>query len=299
MTAVAGRREAIATALSECAIGKWLQFSDFSKYMVASGHLFEVTRDPYELYICESGYGNLGYSGSHDWNILQERYMRCLLFEYAATLGLIDVGYVDPGVAWRDFGDLWGTDDLHFLSRYDGLIYFRLNALGAYCLGLTEKYQPPAIANSQTLRVLPNLEIVASGTGLNISEALVLDLYAQRISDQIWRLDLERLLTAIEDGHQVAELKQVLEQNSGEPLPASVQDYLKTAADKAQAFRDLGEAKLIECTSSHLATLIANDPLTKKYCQFVGSRGLVVLATHEGKFRKALRQIGYALPPVR
>ena len=118
MTAMAGRREVIATALSECAIGKWLQFSDFSKYMVASRHLFEVTRDPYELYICESGYGNLGYSGSHDWNILQERYIRCLLFEYAATLGLIDVGYVDPGVAWRDFGDLWGTDDLHFLQQF-------------------------------------------------------------------------------------------------------------------------------------------------------------------------------------
>ncbi|OYQ65365.1 hypothetical protein B9G53_08140 [Pseudanabaena sp. SR411] len=299
MTAVAGRREVIANALSECSIGKWTQFTDFSKYMVASGHLFEVTRDPYELYICELGYGNLGYSGSHDWHILQERYMRCLLFEYAATLGLIDVGYVDPGVAWRDFGDLWGTEDLHFLSRYDGLIYFRLTALGAYCLGLTEKYQPVAIANSQTLRVLPNLEIMASGTGLNISDALVLDRYAQRISDEIWQLDLDQLLTAIEDGHQVTELKQVLEQNTSEPLPESVQEFLNNASEKASSLRDLGDAKLIECASSHLATLIANDPLTKKYCQLVGSRALVVLAIHEGKFRKALRQIGYALPPVR
>ena len=299
MTAVAGRREVIANALSECPIGKWTEFSAFSKYMVATGQLFEVTRDPYNLYICEFGYGNLGYDGSHDWHILQERYMRCLLFEYAATLGLIDVGYVDPGVNWRDFSDLWGTDDLNFLSRYDGLIYFRLNALGAYCLGLTDQYQPTAIANSQILRILPNLEIVASGSGLNISDALVLDLYAQRIADTIWRLDSDRLLTAIEDGQQIAELKQVLEQNSSEPLPESVQEFLSNASDKATSLRDLGEAKLIECTSSHLATLIANDPLTKKYCQLVGSRALVVLATHECKFRKALRQIGYALPPVR
>lgn len=225
--------------------------------------------------------------------------MRCLLFEYAATLGLIDVGYVDPGVAWRDFGNLWGTDDLNFLSRYDGLIYLRLTAIGAYCLGVTEKYQPVAISNSQTLRVLPNLEIVASGIGLNISDALVLDLYAQRIADQIWRLESDKLLTAIEDGHQVAELRQVLEQNSSEPLPESVQEFLNNASEKASSLRDLGEAKLIECASSHLATLIANDPLTKKYCQLVGSRALVVLAINEGKFRKALRQIGYALPPVR
>ncbi|MEA5480612.1 hypothetical protein VB774_23505 [Pseudanabaena galeata UHCC 0370] len=299
MTAVAGRREVIANALSECPIGKWTEFRAFSKYMVATGQLFEVTRDPYNLYICEFGYGNLGYDGSHDWHILQERYMRCLLFEYAATLGLIDVGYVDPGVNWRDFSDLWGAEDLNFLSRYDGLIYFRLNALGSYCLGLTDQYQPTAIAVSQTLRILPNLEIVASGSGLNISDALVLDLYAQRIADTIWRLDSDRLLTAIEDGQQIAELKQVLEQNSSEPLPESVQEFLSNASDKATSLRDLGEAKLIECTSSHLATLIANDPLTKKYCQLVGSRALVVLATHEGKFRKALRQIGYALPTVR
>jgi len=45
--------------------------------------------------------------------------------------------------------------------------------------------------------------------------------------------------------------------------------------------------------------LIANDRLTKKYCQLVGSRALVALAIHEGEFRKALRQIGYALTPVR
>lgn len=296
MTAVAGRREVIAKALSECPVGKWVQFDDFSKYMVATRQLFEVTHDPYNLYICEFGYGNLGYEGSHDWHILQERYMRCLLFEYAATLGLFDVAYVDPGVTWRDFGDLWGTDDLNFLSRYDGLIYFRLTALGAYCLGLTEKYQPAAIAHNQTLRVLPNLEIVASGTGLNISDALVLDLYTQRIADTIWRLDLDKLLTAIEDGHQVAELKQFLEQNSSEPLPESVQEFLSDASEKATSLRDLGEARLIECASSHLASLIANDPLTKKYCQLVGSRALVVLAANEGKFRKALRQIGYALP---
>ncbi|MDX2255520.1 MAG: hypothetical protein NW214_08405 [Pseudanabaenaceae cyanobacterium bins.39] len=299
MTAVTGRREVIAKALCECDIGKWTEFSAFSKYMVATRQVFEVTRDPYELYICELGYGNLGYDGSHDWHILQERYMRCLLFEYAATLGLIDVGYVDPGVNWRDFGDLWGTDDLNFLSRYDGLLYFRLNALGAYCLGLTDQYQPTAIANSHTLQVFPNLEIVASGSGMNISDALVLDLYAQRIADTIWRLDSDRLLTAIEDGHQIAELKQVLEQNSSEPLPESVQEFLSNASDKATSLRDLGEAKLIECASSHLATLIANDPLTKKYCQLVGNRALVVLAINERKFRKALRQLGYALPPIR
>jgi hypothetical protein len=299
MTAVAGRREVIATALRECHVGKWIQFHEFSKYMVAERHLFEVTRDPYELYICEAGYGHLGYEGYHDWHILQGRYMRCLLFEYAATLGLIDVGYIDPCHTWRDFGNLWGADDLRFLSRYDGLIYFRINPLGAYCLDLADQYQPTAIAPSQTLQVLPNLEIVASGNDLNIADSIVLDLYAHRISETSWRLDLERLLTAIEDGYQVTDLIKVLEQNNSEPLPVSMERFLNDASEKANSLRDVGDAKLIECASSHLATLIANDPLTKKYCQLAGDQTLVVLAINEGKFRKAIRQIGYVLPLFR
>jgi len=37
--------------------------------------------------------------------------------------------------------DLWGTDELSFFSRYDGLMYFRINPLGAYCLGMASAYQ--------------------------------------------------------------------------------------------------------------------------------------------------------------
>lgn len=29
-------------------------------------------------------------------------------------------------------GSLWGCEDLWYLSRYDGLLYLRLNLLGAY-----------------------------------------------------------------------------------------------------------------------------------------------------------------------
>ena len=43
--------------------------------------------------------------------------------------------------------------------------------------------------------------------------------------------------------------------------------------------------------------LIANDQLTNKYCQLVGSRTLVVLAIHEGEFRKSLCQIAVYFKP--
>jgi hypothetical protein len=282
--------------LAECPVGKWILFSEFSRYMLATGNRFEVTRDPDNLYISEFGYGNLGYSGSYDWHILQERYMRCLLFEYVATLGIIDVAYADPSLVPSDFDDLWGTDDLRFLSRYDGLISFRLTSLGTYCLGLTHNYTPPAIEFSQTLRVLPNLDIVVAGEGIATSDAIVLDLYAKKVSDVVWQLDRQKLFTAIEAGYPLAEFQEVLETRSIEPLPETVQQFLTDVTERANSLQDAGTVKLIECKNAHLALLIANDSRTKKFCQLAGDRTLAVPLFQETKFRNALRQIGYVLP---
>ena len=129
--------------------------------MQASSFDFSVTRDPWRLYITDAHYGSLGYADCHDWPILQGRYLLCLLLEYAATLGLIDVAYTDPDEARPDFRHMWGTDDLTYLSRYDGLRYFRLNPLGAYCLSVAETYEPGAPPAHAALTVFPDLRLHA------------------------------------------------------------------------------------------------------------------------------------------
>ena len=74
------------------------------------------------------------------------------------------VEYVHPAGARDDFRGNWGGDDLDALSRYDGLQAIRLTALGSYALGLTGTYQPPGANGTARLTVLPNLDIVATGT---------------------------------------------------------------------------------------------------------------------------------------
>jgi hypothetical protein len=61
-----------------------------------------------------------------------------------------------------DYRGNWGADDLDYLSRYDGLRAVRLNALGAYALGLTDDYQAPAAnaAVAGVLKVLPNRRLL-------------------------------------------------------------------------------------------------------------------------------------------
>ena len=101
-----------------------------------------MTSNPWTLYLVEPRYGTLGFGGNHDWDFVQGRYVLCVLFEYAATLGLIDIAYTRPEDARLDFTEMSSSDSLAYLSRYDGLRYFRLNPLGAYCLDLAVSYTP-------------------------------------------------------------------------------------------------------------------------------------------------------------
>ena len=296
LTAVTGRRAVIDEALRECPPGEWIAIDDLFNNMLAGGLDFEVTRDPWRLYIEDPNYGSLGYDGFHDWHILQARYALCLLFEYAATLGLIDVAYIPPHHARTDYRDIWGTDDYLFLSRYDGLLYFRINPLGAYCLEMAPNYVPATPRSEAVLRVLPNLEIVVLGESPLPADRLLLDSYLERVSDAVWRLDQGRLLQAIESGQALSVLRELLDSRSVDPLPETVNHFFEDITRRTQSLRDEGTAQLIECVDAALAAMIANDTRTKRYCLLAGDRHLVVPAKSETRFRTALRKLGYSLP---
>jgi hypothetical protein len=293
LTAASSRREAIAGSLAECPAGSWIATDEFVRYMQASGNDFSVTRDAWGLYISDPQYGSLGYDGSE--RVLNQRYVFALLLEYAATLGIIDVALIPPAGARRDFRNLWGTDELPFFSRYDGLMYFRITPLGAWCLGVESDYQPAPVEAKPVLRVLPNLEIAAAGSGLEQSDRLALNAYALPVSDFVWRLEAGKLLAAIEEGRPVEELREFLTARSGAAIPGTVARLLDDVAERCTKVHDRGLARLIECADSALAALIANDIRTRKHCLRAGERHLVVPASSEAAFRRALRDAGYLL----
>jgi len=288
------RREVIASALKVCPIGEWVKVDDFFRYMQAADFSFEVHTDPANLYIADSYYGNLGYRDCHGWNILQGRYALCFLFEYASTLGIIDVAYIPPAGARDDFSDLWGATDLEFLSRYDGLLYFRLTHLGGYCLGKADTCVPTLLETKAALQVYPNLEVVIAGDGLSPADALLLDTYAEKVSDSTWRIEQAKLLKAFEDGRTISELQGFLQTRSVEPLPGAVKKLLKDIEHRASLLQYKGVARLIKCADPALAALIANDSTIRRFCLMAGESYIVVPAENESQFRTALRGLGYA-----
>ena len=137
LTAPARRRAAVADALAAVQPGIWIDVDTLFAIMQAQPAPLAVARSPlaqWRLYLIDSCYGSLGPAGWKAWNALEGRYALCVLFEYAATLGVIDVAYTGPRGARDDYGQLWGADRFDSLSRYDGLAAVRVNDLGAAIL---------------------------------------------------------------------------------------------------------------------------------------------------------------------
>lgn len=295
LSAVANRRKVVAEALAECPAGRWVAVDDLFRMMRATGRQFVVAHETHELYISEHYYGNLGYSDPHEWEQLQGRFVLAFLFEYAATLGLIDVAYLPPQGIRHDFNDRWGADDLSCLSRYDGLLFFRVNPLGAWVLGKTTEYQPVAPAPSGLVKVLVNRDVVANGE-LPPSDRLALERFANASGERVWSLSAEKVLTVVEAGGSVDELEQFLTSRSDGPLPNTVVTFLNDLRNKVSRLSDAGPARLIACADEHVAAELAADKQLKGKCLRAGDRHIVVREKDLDAVRKAVRRLGYVWP---
>ena len=293
LTAVSSRRKAIADTLAECPPGSWISTDVFYRFMRACGNDLIVARNAWDLYLWEQQYGAFGYEGHEP--ILNERYLLAFLLEYAVTLGIIDAALIPPAGARYNYGDLWGTDDLIYFSRYDGLMYLRITALGAYCLGIETEYRPAPMERKPVLRILPNLEITAIGAELERGDRIALDTYALPVSELVWQLNQSKLLTAIQEGRSIAEVREFLDARSIGTIPDTVIRFLDDTEQRAAKLQDRGLARLIECSDAALAVLIAGDSRTRKHCMPAGERHLVVPSSSEGAFKRALLKLGYSI----
>ncbi|MFI5455184.1 MAG: hypothetical protein ACHRXM_06995 [Isosphaerales bacterium] len=295
LSAVADRRRAVSSVLEECPAGRWIAIDEFFRFLRAQDENFVVARNVWKLYFAEHHYGNFA-DGHGLWELLQGRFIMAMLCEYAATLGLIDIAYIAPQFARNDFRARWGTDELDCLSRYDGLEFFRINELGAWCLDRTPLYQPEDVITKRTWRVLPNHDVVSSELNADPADAMFLDRVADRTSDRVWRLDRDKILTAVEDGLTLDAIDAFLENHGSEPTPQTVQTFLADLREKAERLRDKGTVRMIECADAETAQMLVLDVKLKALCMPAGERNLVFSAADESAVRARLRKLGHVMP---
>ncbi len=300
LTAAKPRRQMIAQALATCPPGEWIAVDTLFTTMRRgnmSPTIARTDRALWKLYLEDPQYGSLGYDGFHDWTLLEGRYTLAVLFEYAGTLGLIDLDYVHPDGARDDFRDNWGGDCLDALSRYDGLQAIRLTPLGAYGLGLADAYQPASsdATVAQSLKVLPNLDIVATGDRPTAADRLTLSAYARQTADRVWTVSATSLLTALDTGRDLTEFTTFLARCAEHDLPDALATLIADVRRRAGHLTDLGHLRVIECADPATAALITHGRALRSLCHPIGDRHLAVRPDQELKFRKALLKLGYAI----
>lgn len=202
-----------------------------------------------------------------------------------------------PHGLWPELGGRWGTDDLGFCGRYDGLLHVRLTALGVYCLGSADTYDMPVEESAGLVKVLPNLELVlVNDASYSPADVARLELFAAPKNERVWRIDQRRILAHIETGGPMDDIRKELESVADNDVPETVSTLLDEIEKEATALKRGRPCILIEVGDAATAALIAHDPGAAKYCLPAGDRHLAVPAKNERAFRTAVNKLGYVLP---
>jgi hypothetical protein len=146
LTAPTKRRAAVAAGLSALPADSWVPVDRLLRIVRNQEPPLVVPRTEdalWRLYLEDPDRGSLGHPGFGHWDLLEGRYALCVVFEYAATLGLLDLAYRDPEDARDDFRQNWGVENYRYLSRYDGLVAVRRTPLG------TAVFNPAAAGPAQ------------------------------------------------------------------------------------------------------------------------------------------------------
>ncbi len=299
LSAVKTRRATVAAGLATCPPGEWIDIDTLFSTMRRK-HLDPTIarseRALWRLYLVDPEYGSFGYADYHGWSLLEGRYTLAVTFEYAGTLGLVDLDYRNPIGARDDYYDNWGSDYIDALSRYDGLRAIRPTPLGAYALGLADTFEPTGDDSTATssLTMLPNLDIVVTHD-ISTAERLTMNAFATQTADYTWTVSSATLTAAFGDGRDLSEFITFLTDRTDHELPSTLTTLVDDVRRRGAQLADLGHLRVIECADPAVALLIARDRTLRSLCRPLGDRHLGVAAEHESKFRTALLRLGYAL----
>ncbi len=297
------RKSLVEEALRECPVGLWVEFSEFLRYMRSNDLLpqIERTSDSYLYVGYNSYYNNWDYQNYDYWEVVQGSYLRALVWEYAATLGMAEIAYT-----WPEDAPL-GTNHTYsmyedYLSRYDGLLAFRLTNLGAYALGLTDQYSLPEeapVEGPPPVMLLPNLDIVITDARrVSGRDRAFFARIGTQQSQDVYHLSRDLLMELAESGSNLDRVKQFLEGKSGieeARFPQTVRVFFSDLERRLNAVRERGRVLMLE-GDEHVLTELAHTRSLRGTVQLgrVGDETiLLVPESQEAAVRRQMKKMGY------
>jgi hypothetical protein len=276
LTAPAERHEAIVEALSWCPAGVWISVEDFHRALKVWRFDFEVDLSGH-LYVGDA---------SHRWYddaTIRELYTNAVLWEYLGSIGALDLLYLAPEEAEYD-------------SPYEGLIFFRINPLGAYLFGQAGEYELPQPLDDPLFSIDSELVLTLENpAALTPNLRQELGRFTIEQGDHRYRLDTGRVLDEIECGEDLRYVADFLERHHRGPLPEHVSHWLQELAANRGAFERKHDAMLVQVRSRELLKMVLQDPTLKKSARVLEGRTLIVPSSKERSFRNRLKELGYLL----
>jgi hypothetical protein len=297
LTPPAERNQRIVEALSWCPASVWISLLDFYRAVKIWHFDFEIERGGLEkLYVGYSGYNN-NYgewaSAQSQWLLTTGLYINAVLWEILAGIGALDIAYMEDAEGVFP-AEVYAYDDVIY-SRYDGLMYFRINPLGAYLFGQADAYVP-------SLPVDPGLFSVAADGCIALLPHAPLSAahHAQleQIGDPVeggYQLSVPKLLALLETAPNLDLPRTFLEQRNRGPLPATIIDLLRRVEEDSSALQIQSKALIVRVRSDAVAQAVLNDPTTGKIVRRLDERTFLIPANKETALRNALRVLGYGL----
>ncbi len=287
------RRNSIVNCLRELTRSEWVEIEEAHRVLLALGGEGRVVADGMSLYIAELQYGHLS---GHE-NALGRVYFRQLAGESLATLGLIDLAYAYPHYLHPELDGCWGLDDEFFTTRFDGLKHLRVTALGRYCLGVDATYEHPEQEQRSLFKVLPTLEIVVTdAVDFSAADAAMIERFAVKQSDSVWKLAGKTVLQALETGDRAEDILKVLRSGSGVEIPDTVRRLVEETAERAGAATGREDAVIVTFRDGGTAALVARDYASGRAVLFRDGASVVVRAKNLKGFQSALKNLGILLP---
>jgi hypothetical protein len=214
-------RKPIIELLKKCPAGKFLKYEDFDNHaQMFYGNFF---RRLFPCNVIVKGYKFSDYYDRYyepDWNECESQIIR-LILSFLSTIGMVDIAYTEKVARIK-----YANDDYCV-----GIAGFRITNLGAWILGLTDKYQTTtktlnALNDKGQLIVLPDYAIIISGLKCRLEHETFFSKFLTKISIDgnaaVYKLDFQSIIRAHDNNITPQKIKKALQKASNKPLPDNV-----------------------------------------------------------------------------
>jgi hypothetical protein len=297
-TPPAKRRDRILEALSWCPQGAWLSVDDFFQAIKLWQFGFEVATDGSLNAIDDSTGRKLSVDELKDpWRAVQGAYTQVILMEILGSIGALELAYTAPQHAppfLETPTESWQRPAQPY-SRYDGLTYFRINDLGAYLFGHTNRYTIPAVCTEPIFYVDEELAFHAARKPLRPYQKEIIPLLGVPGKRKKYYLVKAFWLRAQQtEGTLNARRELLLARHDG-PLSPVVEDWLDQCQADSTALRRGRTMITIQARRPEVRNAILEDPELRRYARLLDDRTLIIPSSREHAFMRKVLELGYGM----